>query len=476
METQEKKKPVVTVPLKTRIAWGFGGLADNYMFNVYNVLFLYVYVNYFNMDPVLAGIATAIPRFFDAITDPMVGNWSDNFRSKWGRRRPLIVLGTLCCAFLLPFYWMPPFLSSVKNVWYNNGPFLFVSILGCIYALAYTLFVVPYTALGFELTDDYDEKTRVLAWRMYLGLAGQCIVPWIYKISVNKDLFDNIQQGAIVVTIVMSLVIIVCGFLPAIFCKEKMEHSQATEKLNLWVATKATFGNKPFLIVILGFFIVLSGSLAVGSIGGFLNLYLVCKGNESMNGNLAGWTLTVMSLVSYISMFMLAFVSRLKGKREAFMLGMVITTIGQVSLWFTIDPRWPYLQLVSLGFWALAMQGCWLMLDSMLSDICDDDERETGHRREGMFGAVRGFIQKASQALMAMISGFILKFTGFDAEVAKAGGLDPSVAMRMKLLYVLIPATGFLLGLVVFYFYPISRERAAETRRILDERNAKTKA
>ena len=125
MATQ--KKTVVTVPLKTRIAWGFGGLADNYMFNVYNVLFLYVYVNYFNMDPVLAGIATAIPRFFDAITDPMVGNWSDNFRSKWGRRRPLIVLGTLCCAFLLPFYWMPPFLSSVKNVWYSNGPFLFVS-------------------------------------------------------------------------------------------------------------------------------------------------------------------------------------------------------------------------------------------------------------------------------------------------------------------------------------------------------------
>ena len=242
------------------------------------------------------------------------------------------------------------------------------------------------------------------------------------------------------------------------------------------MATKATFGNKPFLIVILGFFIVLSGSLAVGSIGGFLNLYLVCNGNESMNGNLAGWTLTVMSLVSYISMFMLAFVSRLKGKREAFMLGMVITTIGQVSLWFTIDPRWPYLQLVSLGFWALAMQGCWLMLDSMLSDICDDDERETGHRREGMFGAVRGFIQKASQALMAMISGFILKFTGFDAEVAKASGLDPSVAMRMKLLYVLIPATGFLLGLIVFYFYPISRERAAETRRILDERNAAKKS
>lgn len=75
----EENRPRKTVPLKTRILWGFGGLSDNLMFNVTHFLFLYVYVNYFKMDPALAGISLAIPRFFDAITDPMLGNFSDNF-------------------------------------------------------------------------------------------------------------------------------------------------------------------------------------------------------------------------------------------------------------------------------------------------------------------------------------------------------------------------------------------------------------
>lgn len=460
------------VSLRTRIAWGFGGLADNYMFNVYNVLFLYVYVNYFHMPPVLAGIATAIPRFFDAITDPLVGNWSDNFRSKWGRRRPLIVLGTISCAILLPLYWMPPFVHTAGNPWYSNGPFIFVSILGCLYALAYTFFVVPYTALGFELSDDYDEKTRVLAWRMYLGLAGQTLVPWIYKLSVNKELFDNIQQGAITVTLVMSLIIVICGLLPALGCKERYadQPQRQAEKSHLFADIKATLSNKPFVIVIVGFFIVFCGAASVSSIGGFVNLYLVCSGNEELNGTLSGWIGTITSLVSYISMLLLSAVSRKKGKREAFMLGMAITTIGQLSLWFTINPKWPFAQLISMAFWALAMQGCWLMLDSMLSDICDDDELNTGHRREGMFGAVRGFIQKGAQALTAVISGYLLEFTGFSVETVKASGLAPDVALKMKLLVVIVPAIGYLIGFFIFSRYPINRERAAQTRKILDER------
>ncbi|MBQ9803543.1 MAG: MFS transporter, partial [Lentisphaeria bacterium] len=100
------------VPLKTRIAWGLGGWADNYTFVIVNTLFLFLYVDYFHMDPVLAGMALAIPRVFDAITDPIIGNWSDNFRSRWGRRRPLIAVGVVGCAILLPLYWLPPMLET----------------------------------------------------------------------------------------------------------------------------------------------------------------------------------------------------------------------------------------------------------------------------------------------------------------------------------------------------------------------------
>ena len=90
--TKKHRKHVATsadhVSLGTRIGWGFGGLADNYIMNALNVLFLVIYVQYFKMPPVLAGLALALPRFFDAITDPLIGNISDNTRTRWGRRRP----------------------------------------------------------------------------------------------------------------------------------------------------------------------------------------------------------------------------------------------------------------------------------------------------------------------------------------------------------------------------------------------------
>ena len=194
---EAKNQTSNTVPLKTKIAWGLGGWADDYTFVVINILFLYLYVDYFRMDPVLAGVALFIPRVFDAITDPIIGNWSDNFRSRWGRRRPLIVAGAIGCAILLPLYWLPPMLETIKNPWYSNIPFIYVSILGCFYAAVYTLFVVPYTALGYELSEDYDERTKVLSWRMYFGLIGQTATPLVYTLSVNKDLFPNIRVGAV---------------------------------------------------------------------------------------------------------------------------------------------------------------------------------------------------------------------------------------------------------------------------------------
>ena len=188
--------------MKTQLFWGLGGWADNYTFAVVNILFLYLYVDYFRMDPVMAGVALSIPRVFDAVTDPVIGNWSDNFRSRWGRRRPLIIIGAIGCALLLPLYWLRPMLEKLKNPWYCNIPFIYITVLGCLYAAVYTLFVVPYTALGYELSDDYNERTRVLSWRMYFGLIGATATPLVYSLSVNKALFPNIQTGAVTMSFI----------------------------------------------------------------------------------------------------------------------------------------------------------------------------------------------------------------------------------------------------------------------------------
>lgn len=462
-----------TVPLKTQLFWGLGGWADNYTFAVVNILFLYLYVDYFRMDPVMAGVALSIPRVFDAVTDPVIGNWSDNFRSRWGRRRPLIIIGAIGCALLLPLYWLPPMLETVKNPWYCNIPFIYITVLGCLYAAVYTLFVVPYTALGYELSDDYNERTRVLSWRMYFGLIGATATPLVYSLSVNKALFANIQTGAVTMSIIASLFILVLGMIPALLCKENPQHSQR-EKINFLRALQGIISNIPYLLLIAGFFIVLTCCSATGSISGLLNLYYVCRGNEELNGRLYFWIGSLSSVISIVSLILLTKISARWGKREGFIIGMIIAAIGTASYWITLTPEHPYWQLLSIGVISLALQGGWLMLDSMCSDICDYEELRNGQRCEGFISSFCGFVQKASGAFCALLGGVLLKVCGFDVDIAKtAAGLPEKVLFNMKLFYVVIPMAGFFIGILLFCFYPLTEKRCVEIRRELDLRHSR---
>ena len=460
-----------TVPLWKRIAWGCGGWADNYLFNVINILFLFVYVDYLKMPPALAGVALCIPRVLDALTDPMIGNWSDNFQSRWGRRRPLIVIGAILSAILLPLYFLPLLPSTAGNPWYSNAPFWHVAILGSLHALTYTLFVVPYTALGYELSEDYDERTRILSWRMYLGLAGQALVPWIYQISTDRRFFDNIQQGAVTVSILAGVIIVVLGCLPAMVCKENPKYQQQ-EKIRLGRAIVMAFSNRAYVLLLVGFIIVLSSQTVVASIGTFMGLFYICRGDELLNGKIVGWGGTITAVASMFSLYLISWLSRRIDKKWAFISGMGVVALSQISYIVTITPEHPYWILISLFIFGLSIQGSWLMLDSMLSDICDEEELKSGRRSEGIFSSVRGFIQKASGALTTLVSGILLEVIGYDPNVARSTGLSEQVLFNMKFLYIAIPTVGCLIGVVIFYFYPITRARALATRQQLDARSS----
>jgi len=414
-----KKHPVHKADLKdhvsmgTRIGWGFGGLADNYIMNVLNMIFLVLYVQYFKMPPVLAGLALALPRFVDAITDPLIGNISDNTRSRWGRRRPYMVVGAILSAILLPFFWMPP--GGADNpIWWQNPAFIFVTVLGIFYAITYTLFVVPYTALGYELTSDYDEKTRVLAWRMYVGLFGSLTVPWVYKLAQN-DSFANEAVGAIWVSIAFGVVIIITGLVPVFVCRER-EEVQKQETSPFFKSFAATMTNKAFLILLIAYIFIIIGLFSAGTLGAFLNIYYICGGNKDFGGLMVAVAGSLGALVSYLSMFLISAVSVRTGKKTGMVLGLILALIGIIGGWFAMDPRWPMAQLITTVIACMGLQGCWLMVSSMVADVCDEDELKTGLRREGMFGAVNGFALKAALAITALVGGILLQFSGFDAE------------------------------------------------------------
>ena len=403
----------ITSRWEPALAGGFGGLADNYIMNVLNMIFLVLYVQYFKMPPMLAATALAIPRFMDAITDPLIGNISDNTRSRWGRRRPYLVWGAVLSAILLPLFWTP-IGDATAEVWWKNPAFIYATVLGSAYAITYTLFVVPYTALGYELTPDYDEKTRVLAWRMYIGLLGSLTVPWVYQLAQN-DAFANEGSGAFWVSVGCGVIIIITGVIPAIVCRER-EDVQKQETSPFFKSLGATMTNKPFMILLISFVIIIVGLFSAGNLGAFVNIYYICGGNKDFGGLLVAVAGSLGAVVSYLSMFMVTAISTRTGKKTGMFIGLSFALIGVGGAWFSMDPRWPMAQLITTVISCMGLQGCWLMVSSMVADVCDEDELKTGLRREGMFGAVNGFALKAALSVTALIGGVLLTFTGFDAE------------------------------------------------------------
>jgi GPH family glycoside/pentoside/hexuronide:cation symporter len=168
-------------------------------------------------------------------------------------------------------------------------------------------------------------------------------------------------------------------------------------------------------------------------------------------------------------MFLITAVSVRFSKKFAMILGLSFALAGVAGAWWALDPRWPYAQVITTVIATLGLQGCWLMVSSMVADICDEDELRTGLRREGMFGAVNGFALKAALALTSLIGGWLLTFSGFDPNTADTG-ISVETALMMKNLIIGFQVVALIAAIVVFIFYPISRKRAEETRRILEER------
>ena len=453
------------VPLRTKIMWGFGGLADNFMFNTMTALGTMVYVNHFKLTPALAGLALGLPRIFDAITDPIIGNLSDNSKSRFGRRRPFMLFGVLGCVILLPLLWTLPMTETAANPWYRNVPFLYIVVMGSLLALAYTFFVVPYTALGFELTSDYDERTRVVRWRMYIGLFGSLAAGWLFRLAAD-DFWPDLGAGALWVTVGVATIVLVTGMIPVFGCREELAIEEQ-EPIRFLEALRYTLTNRSFLILFVAYVTIIIALFSAQSIQPLILQHYVFGGDAIRLGNFQGSLITMAVVLSYGSIGLIGWISMKASKRAAMLSGLVLAAVGTALTFFAMDPRWPWMMFATFFVCFLGLQGCWLMCDSMVADICDDDELTSGRRREGMFSAVKGFALKAAQGLTFGLGGYMATAAGYDPAKVEQSGLDEATAWKMKLALFGFTVIGLLVAIAIMWFYPITRAKAAETQRRL---------
>lgn len=442
-----------------KVAWGITGSSENILHNTTNMMANPILNIGLGMSPVLVSVALTIPRIWDAFTDPFMGKISDNYRSRMGRRRPFILVGGILTGLSFAWVWMLP------SGWSEMALF---SLFLCNMLLFYTFFtvmIVPYLALGFEMSPDYNERTTLMSYRSVFSIVGSVMMQWIYWVCTRSVFVDTVE-GMRYVGAALGVFVIVTSIVTAIFCKENegAEHS-AQPKISMYESFSVSWKVIPFIQIIACCVLIIIGILSVMQVGMYLNIYYVCGGNQAAAGELQGVLGTGYVLMSLVTVPLVTKASHLYGKRTTLRVLTLMGAVGSLLAFVLITPRYPYLQMLSLFFGAPAVTGLWIIAPSMIADVCDYDEWKNGVRREGAFGAAYGWFTKIGSSAAILVSGAVLVSTGFNASLGAEQSEGTLFGMRS--LVAMVPFVAYMAANLVIRTYPVDAGMVEEIHRDL---------
>ena len=455
------------VPLLQKAAFGSGHLVNNLMPGAL-AIFMFFLLTAFGMDPFLAGLLVGLPRIVDALSDPIMGYISDNTNTRWGRRRPFIFIGAVLTGLLFILLWqMDENNSQDYNFWY----FLVIS---AVFILANTCFSTPLIGLGYEMTSDYNERTRLMGLANIVGQVAWMVVPWFWVLIADEDLFATQAEGVRKLSIIVGLIAIIFGVLPAIFCRgidsSKIENRQEisfSELANifkkLFTGIIEVFRHKPFLKLCGATFLVFNGFQIVASFSFFIILFYLFNGDYAAAGNWPAWFSTILAVITaFMVIPIVSWMANKWGKKNAFIISTAISIVGYGLKWWGFNPENPFLMFFPLPLMAFGLGCLFTLMMSMTADVCDLDELENGMpRKEGTFGAIYWWTVKLGQALALIVGGAVLQWVGFDGNAATQ---TEETLTKLRLADIIIPAFTAGLAIVVMWSYSLSEERAREIK------------
>ncbi len=461
------------VPVLQKSAFGAGHLVLNLLPGSL-AIFMFFLLTAFGMDPFLAGLLGGLPRIFDAITDPIMGFISDNTNSKYGRRRPYIFIGAILSGIFFILLWQ---LDETNSQTYNFWYFLIMSM---VFLVGNTMFATPLVGLGYEMTSDYNERTRLMAFANIIGQIAWMIVPWFWVLIANPNLFESQAVGVRQLSIYVGGICLLLGVLPALFCKGiDSAHMENRAKItwktlfsnltDLFKGIKEAVKNVPFLRLCGATFLVFNGFQLVASFSYFIIVFYMFNGSFGDAGNWPAWFSTVTAIITaFLVIPIISWLSNKFGKRKAFIISTVISIIGYILKWWGFNPANPWLIFMPVPLMAFGLGGLFTLMMSMTADVCDLDELNNGMpRKEGTFGAIYWWMVKLGQALALVLGGLVLKLVGFDQNAAVQ---STETMTNLRIADIIIPAVTAGLAIVVMWKYSLSEERAKEIKAELVKR------
>jgi glycoside/pentoside/hexuronide:cation symporter, GPH family len=511
--------PKDRIPVGQKIAYGMGSANDMWGNWLYPTMVWPVFNMFLHVSPLLVSLALMINRLVDAASDPFFGWVSDNTRTRFGRRRPYILVGSLLAGVTMPI------LLFVSPSWSEGWLFVYMIFSSALFITIVSCFNMPYQSLGNELTPDYTERTNLFAYKgciqkvaevaffsfalfatstVWIGATfadapervGQLLSlfgDWFGDASAALFAADttriaeaaknpfywntgaegepNVLVGGQVFVTGIGLLMMVVGVIVFFSVKERyyakiVETNQG--RISLPETIYKTLRCRPFRVQLA---MALSYGLAtsmLGALGYYLTVYHVCGGNITMGSawnfgmGLSGMLCGLLGVPTF------AFIAKLTGKRRAMMAVQLSAISVFIASWWLYNPALPWLQLLASGGIAFTQGGFWALYGAIGADVIDYDELETGKRREGAFAATGTYIMKVGLAIGIFLSGVILSATGFDA--ALGGEQDPAALVKMRLAFAAIPLAGLVLAFFMLLRFPLNRATVESIRAQLEAR------
>ena len=464
------------VPIRQKIAFGVGMLA-NQMFPAAMSIFMVVLVQDLGFPGWMWGVIFFAPRAFDAILDPIMGFISDNTRSKWGRRRQYVIIGSLIMGASFAMLWQ---LYRENSVMYN---FTYVMIWSFVFYLGLTIFGVPYVSMGYEMSEDYHERTNVMAISQWIGQWAWVIAPWFWVIMYDPDWFPTADEATRTLAIWVAGVFTLCAMAPGLLLKsestvdridyEPLDFRGILGSVNkIGASFVEAFSSVPFRRLCITTFLVFNGFNTIASFTFFVIKSHLFNDDASAVGV---WPTLFGSVGALITTFLVipivAWMSKNLGKKRAFILSQGISIIGYILLWFLMIPGKPYMFLFALPFHSFGIGGLFTIMMSMTSDVLDIDELKTGKRREGVFGAIYWWMVKLGFAFAGALSGLILTLVNYQsgAVAQPEGAVD-----GLRIVFSGLPIICTLIAIAVMWNYKVDEKYANEVRAELDKRKSAT--
>ncbi|WP_255502026.1 MFS transporter [Algoriphagus sp. AK58] len=459
------------VPMGQKIAFGVGMLA-NQMFPASLGIFMVVLVQNLGFPGWMWGMVYFLPRVLDAVTDPIMGFISDNTKSVWGRRRQYVFIGAIVMGIAFSVMWQ---LYGDNSVNYNFIYFLLGSFA---FYIGLTIFSVPYVAMGYEMSEDFHERTQIMAIAQWIGQWAWVIAPWFWVIMYDPSWFPSPEAATRQLAVWVAVVFSICAMVPAIFIPNKSTKNENFSPLTFNAigdslsqiirGFKEAFSSTPFRKLCLSTFFIFNGFNTVAGFVFFIVVWHLFNGDAGAAGY---WTPIFGSVGALVTTFIVipivAWMSRKIGKKNAFMVSQSIALIGYASLWFLFVPGKPWMFIFSLPFHSFGIGSLFVLMMSMTADVIDLDELNYGIRREGVFGAIYWYMVKFGFAIAGGLSGLILTVVGFDgnAAVQPEGAVD-----GLRLFFSGLPMLGTIAAMYLMHDYDVDEARANEIRAELQAR------